>query len=121
MANCHAHTNGYEQQASFSTSQAIVNDHNIIAAIKSEIVSNISSTLLTCRKLGQKILFHDMVVQSILYHRMPLVLILQDLVGNKFVPAKQLQSLYSEYLPFASNYNHECYINTKSKYMAVVL
>ena len=102
MANCHAHTNGYEQQASFSTSQAIVNDHNIIikqqishthiiAAIKSEIVSNISSTLLTCRKLGQKILFHDMVVQSILYHRMPLVLILQDLVGNKFVPAPAKQ------------------------------
>ena len=85
-------------------------------------MGNLSNTFVTRRKLGQKILLDDIVVRYILYHCMPLVL--KDLVGNKFVPAKQSaisKSPYSEYLLFASDYNHECYINTKGNYMAIVL
>ena len=88
---------------------------------KRHVLGNLSNTFVTRRKLGQKILFDDIVVRSILYHCIPLVL--RDLVGNKFVPAKQSamsKSPYSEYL-FASDYDHKCYINTKGNYMTIVL
>ena len=85
---------------------------------KWHVLGNLSNTFVTRRKLGQKILFDDIVVRSILYH------CIRDLVGNKFVPAKQSamsKSSYSEYLLFASDYNHEYYINTKGNYMTIVL